>query len=306
MLTDRPARSIDDLRAAADLLSRAWAAGAPHVAATPAALDWWYVVSHPDPLEAHLRLWEQDGRAVAWSWHDEGEVEIHVWSADGAAADAAILRTILDRAVEEAAPGSLGAFSAEDDAATLATLRDLGFAPAGRRLSQWQRHDAPAPGGGTTALPSGYRIRGLAGPEEFEARVAVHRAAFPTSRLTTVKYARMLDLPHYRLEDDLVVEAPDGTLAAYAMTWWDEAGLVGEFEPVGTHPDHQRLGLARALLEEGSRRLSARGARTIQVYSDADAAPAERLYAAAGFRRRARHQRYEHPGRGSGGVRSAP
>ena len=54
-------------------------------------------------------------------------------------------------------------------------------------------------------------------------------------------YTRLTTLPHYRFEDDLVVEAPDGSLAAFAMAWWDPAAKVGEFEPVGTHPDHQRL-----------------------------------------------------------------
>ena len=88
-------------------------------------------------------------------------------------------------------------------------------------------------------------------------------------RLTVEKYERLQTLPHYRTEDDLVVEAPDGSLAAFAMAWWDPEGRVGEFEPVGTHPDHQRRGLSRALLTWGLQRYAERGARVVQVYSDA-------------------------------------
>ena len=64
MLTARRAASIDDLRVATDLMSRAWLAGSAFVAATPAAIEWWYVVS-ADPLDAHLRLWDLDGTTVA-------------------------------------------------------------------------------------------------------------------------------------------------------------------------------------------------------------------------------------------------
>ncbi len=136
----------------------------------------------------------------------------------------------------------------------------------------------------------------MTGPEEVPARVELHRAAFLPSRLNVEKYERLLTLPHYRFEDDLVVEAPDGSLAAFAMAWWDEGARVGEFEPVGTHPDHQRRGLARALLNWGLDRYAGRGVRVVQVYSDASNAASEALYEAVGFRRRAFHRRYERPG----------
>ena len=43
-------------------------------------------------------------------------------------------------------------------------------------------------------------------------------------------------MPRYALERDLVVEAPDGSLAAFVMAWWSPDAGVGEFEPVGTTP----------------------------------------------------------------------
>ena len=48
----------------------------------------------------------------------------------------------------------------------------------------------------------------------------------------------------YRADLDCVVEAPDGSLVAYCLAWLDDANRVGELEPVGTHPDYRRRGLA--------------------------------------------------------------
>ena len=290
MLTQRAAAGIEDLSIAVDLMSAAWRAGATHVAGTPAAIEWWYALTHPDPLGDHLRLWFDGAGLVAWSWHEPPEVESHVWTGNGDAADRAVFAAIVDAALDEAAGRELAAFAADDDLATIGVLRERGFVPAGRRLSQWQ-HRARA---GLTLAPllDGYRIRSLAGPAEFDARVALHRSAFPASRLTVAKYERLLTVPHYRLEDDLVVEAPDRSLAAYALSWYDPAGLVGELEPVGTHPDHQRRGLSRAVVGAAVERLHERGAQIVQVYSDVAEAAAEGLYEAVGFERRATHRRY--------------
>ena len=173
-----------------------------------------------------------------------------------------------------------------------------------KRLSQFQwrpRAGVTGTAGGASPeaprLAEGYRIRPLVAPDEIPARVEIHRAAFTPSRLTVEKYERLQTLPHYRPDDDLVVEAPDGAFAAFAMAWWDPEGLVGEFEPVGTHPDHQRRGLSRALLTWGLRRYAERGARVVQVYSDASNDASEALYDSVGFERRAFHRRYVRPGR---------
>jgi ribosomal protein S18 acetylase RimI-like enzyme len=289
MLSQRAADRVEDLAAATRLMSAAWRGGSAHVAATPAAIQWWYALTHPEPLGEHLRLWSDDGVPVGWTWHEPPELEWHVWTGDERR-DREAFATIVDAALDEAGDGELGVFAADDDAAAIALLRARGLAPAGRQLTQWhhRRGEPLAP----AALPDGYRIRGLHGPEEFEARVALHRAAFPASRLTVEKYERLLTVPHYRVEDDLVVEASDSSLAAFALTWWDPEGRVGELEPVGTHPDHQRRGLSRALVAAAVERLHARGAATVQVYSDVAEEPAEALYAAVGFERHATHRRY--------------
>ena len=147
------------------------------------------------------------------------------------------------------------------------------------------------------ALPEGYRIRPLRRPDEIPARVDVHRAAFTPSRLTVEKYERLQTLPHYRPDDDLVVEAPDGALRRVRDGVVGPEGLVGEFEPVGTHPDHQRRGLSRALLTWGLRRYAERGARSSRSTPMPRTPHPRHCTTAVGFERRAFHRRYVRPGR---------
>ena len=79
------------------------------------------------------------------------------------------------------------------------------------------------------------------------------------------------------------------------MAWWDPFAGIGELEPVGTHPDHQRLGLGAALPSRALARYASRGARLVEVYSDAENVASEALYQSVGFRRRAYHRPYRRP-----------
>jgi N-acetylglutamate synthase-like GNAT family acetyltransferase len=76
--------------------------------------------------------------------------------------------------------------------------------------------------------------------------------------------------------------APDGGFAAYIGIPYDEPNRYGIFEPVCTHPDHQRKGLARALMAEGLLRLRALGAVDVTV-DTGDMAAANAFYTAMGF-----------------------
>jgi ribosomal protein S18 acetylase RimI-like enzyme len=304
-LVGRPASGVGDLRAAGALITRAWLGNSPLVTWTPGDLSWWFAQAWPADIGKHLQLWEQDGRLVAWSWHEtddsEGpaELEYHAWSGD-AALDAAFGRQILEASLGD---GALEVWTAEDDKERIALLERNGFVhlvpgmagATGHLLSsQYQRTlEGPVP---SAELPPGYQIRSLRGPEDIERRVEVHRAAFAPSRMSVQKYERLVTLPLYRFEDDLVVEASDGRFAAFTMAWWDSVARIGEFEPVGTHPDHQRRGLGKALLSHALRRYGALGAERVQVRSSASNVASEALYRSVGFERRAYHQRYRHPG----------
>jgi len=308
VLTSRPATGLDDLAEAADVLTRTWIAGAPTAHAMRGDLVWWYASSWPVELPDRLRLWQVDGQTVGWSWFDGESLDYAAWSGD-AASDRAIERAILALAVDDATArasrdegtGVVDAWAAQDDPATRSLLGGLGFvalggsAPGHARLSQFQRTVGPDDTIDDRPLPAGYRIRSFAGRPEADARVAAHRAAFAPSKMRVEKYERLLSAADYRIDDDLVVEAPDGSIASFAIAWWDPIARVGELEPVGTDPEHQRRGLSAALLCHALRRYRALGASIVQVFSDADTAASEALYQSVGFRRRAFHDRFRRP-----------
>lgn len=303
-VTSRPAAGLDDLQAAGAVLTRAWLDGAPFVSWTPGDLTWWFAQAWPTELSERLHLWAADDRIVGWSWEDGPELAAQAWSGDHGLDDAverAILARAIDQATDRARAGGDGAlevWAADNDERTIDLLRGFGFDLAPRvetrrgAGSQFQRTVDDLAAIPDRPLPDGYRIRSVAGPAELEARVEVHRAAFAPSRMSAGNYERLIGLPSYRVEDDLVVEAPDGSLAAFAMAWWDSLARVGYFEPVGTHPDHRRRGLGAALLSHALVRYASLGARLVQVYSDAENVASEALYQSVGFRRRAYHRAY--------------
>lgn len=80
---------------------------------------------------------------------------------------------------------------------------------------------------------------------------------------------------------DLAVEDADGTVAGYALFWFDHTTLVGLLEPMRVKDEYHRRGLARLLLTSGLDRLACKGARRLKVGFQTDAA--RNLYLGAGF-----------------------
>jgi GNAT superfamily N-acetyltransferase len=89
-------------------------------------------------------------------------------------------------------------------------------------------------------------------------------------------YQNIQKAPLYQQDLDLVCIAPSGEIAAFTTIWYEQETKCGYFEPVGTMPEHQRLGLARSLLCEGMRRLKDLGAT--QVMTIGGEPPANGLY----------------------------
>jgi ribosomal protein S18 acetylase RimI-like enzyme len=128
------------------------------------------------------------------------------------------------------------------------------------------------------------------GDDDLHARVEVHRATWAPSRVTEESYRNVMRTWPYRRDLDCVLEAPDGSFAAYVLCWYDEANRVGEFEPVGTHPVYRRRGFGTAVCTYALRRLAEEGAEKAIVYAggrDEDV-QARALYESVGFRQHTR------------------
>lgn len=136
-------------------------------------------------------------------------------------------------------------------------------------------------------LPAGFIIRPLMGEGEVEAYVELHRAVFESRNMTVEWRARTLRQPAYMPGLDLVAVAPDGRLAAFCVCWLNKNSgkdICGQIEPLGVHADFRKLGLGRAILTEGLRRLQLHGGSRICVETDNYRNAAFELYESVGFR----------------------
>ena len=140
---------------------------------------------------------------------------------------------------------------------------------------------------GEPAAPDGYRLRTIE-PTDLEQRVEIHRTVWTPSRVTAESFANVQAAWPYRRDLDCVVEAPDGSFAAYCLAWLDDANRVGQFEPVGTHPDYHRRGLATAVCRFALLRLREEGATRAIVYSLEGFGGGTALYESIGMREHAR------------------
>jgi len=142
---------------------------------------------------------------------------------------------------------------------------------------------APLP---SLPAPDGYRIRALGDEAELPARSWLSWKAFhpdePDESYQGWQWYRNVQrIPLYRRDLDLVAVASNGDLAAFCTVWFDDVTRTAVFEPVGTHPDHQKRGLGKAVMAEGLRRAAKLGATLATVSSYGQAAHA--LYESLGF-----------------------
>jgi ribosomal protein S18 acetylase RimI-like enzyme len=246
------------------------------------------------------RLWFSGAELVAWGWaflprrvrRNDGSVkdvtgaslsyqvhpdhaalvdEVIEWY-DGVAAG--LERTALPTAADEFA---LQRWAAHGYRTDVAALGDTG---GWTQLNERDLTDLERP-----VLPAGFRFRTAdeAGPE---AAVRAHVDAWAPSEYTDRSYRDVRQTAAYRGDLHVLVEAPDGTMASSAIMWLDRANSTVEFEPVGTHPDYRRLGLARAMMLHGMHLARAAGATHATVVClGAPGHPRARgLYYGLGFR----------------------
>jgi ribosomal protein S18 acetylase RimI-like enzyme len=297
-ITSRAWAGPDDLRAMEGLLSAAWnGPRRPLVPVTVGDLEWWFALGGPDvDWSKRIRIWEVGGHIVAWGWFKPPiETEWFVSDALDEVTRIRVADSLLtwhEQLAHEAlaripvatppdgGPPRLEKWAA-DGWPEAALLAARGWSPGDLLLTQYfQPFDVELD---PPRVPDGYTLRTLRGPNDVPARVEVHRAAFAPSQLTVEKYEIAVRQEHYAFERDVVVEASDGSFAAFALCWLDPVSALGYFELVGVHPDHQRRGLGRVVMRQGLRLLREAGAHDAMVFSLRSNAASEALYRSAGF-----------------------
>jgi mycothiol synthase len=234
-----------------------------------------------------VRLWEEDGELVGFGWLEEPDgvvMQVHPRLRGSGLLEEEMLEWAASqtRAVYgEQAEHELWTRVAEDDPRLAELLVELGFEQDPDHALQMSRGlDAPIAG---SASPGGWIVREVGGKEEWEKRVEMHREVWHPSKVTLESYRRLRSAPGYDPRLDLVAADPDGTFGSYCICWFDPHSRTGLFEPVGTRPAHRGEGLGKAVMQEGLRRLSERGAHTAFVIAVHDNEAARNLYESVGF-----------------------
>jgi ribosomal protein S18 acetylase RimI-like enzyme len=235
--------------------------------------------------EWRVRLWQRDGDDVGWAWLRLSD-SVLFWCVHPE------FRAELVDEVLEWADAELVEVPSTDEV-SLAALECRGYRldPDARLLAVHHRKVSGEP---AVEVPEGFRLRTV-GPDDLAARVELHRIVWDPSRVTEESYRNVQAAWPYRLDLDCVVEAPDGRLVAYCLVWLDPDNRVGEFEPVGVHPDFRRLGLGSAVCRFALRRLEEKGATQAVVYAiagDPSNRRAKALYESIGFVETSRFCRY--------------
>lgn len=256
-------------------------------------------------IHRDLRLWEdKQGRLVARAslWFPEaGEqftsglgFSIHP-DLRGSGIETQILRWAEAR-VQEASQGFEGVVELHSgdrshlrDRFTLLEQHGFSWCRTFKRLSQPLTRLIP-----TATLPEGFTIRcvnpaqdGAAWVEMFNQTFVDHWNHHP---MTLEQFNYHVAQSTYNPELDLVAIAPDGTMAAFCsnLIFPEENAQLGRQEGwvglLGTRRGYRRLGLGRAILLEGLRRLQAAGMETALIGVDSqNPNQAYRLYEDVGF-----------------------
>ncbi|HEX6872006.1 MAG TPA: GNAT family N-acetyltransferase [Micromonosporaceae bacterium] len=293
----------DDLRAMQRAVQRGWT---PYRRWHVGDLAWGRNAVADQEASWHTALWTgDDGDVCGWGWAEEGRhLNLHVEPDHGNVA-----HDVLDwfDGLALGVPASVTVLATEHhltSALAHRSYRPLATGAFFEHLVLDLDDALPRP-----QVPDGYRLRAVRA-DEAQARAAAHRAAWRPgrvgalhvppadfgdgqSRVTTASYQAVMSSWPYRTDTDWVVEAPDhtpvgdcGGLVAFALGWLDEVNQVGELEPVGTHPEHGRRGLAAAVSLACLRAMREAGATRAVVYPRGDAAypVPRRLYYGLGFR----------------------
>ena len=240
-----------------------------------ARLDYWRwhgILNQGDGrLETDVFLWETEGGEIAAVLNREeagnAHLQVHPHLRTPELEEEMIGVAEERLAVQREGQRVLAVWSDALDPVRLEILKRCGYARGRWTENQWRRDlAAPIP---EAPIPPGYTVRALGDVGELPARSwASWRGFHPDEPDESYQgwewYLNLQRCPLYRRDLDIVAVAPaataGGEIASFCTVWYDDVTRSAYVEPVATVPEHQRLGLARAVISEGLRRVRRLGA----------------------------------------------
>lgn len=129
------------------------------------------------------------------------------------------------------------------------------------------------------SLPDGFIIRSVEGKPDHEQLARAVRTVFGHGEWFNAELSERIRQRSFHKPDlDLVAVAPNGTIASFCTFRVDPESRITQLEPMGTLPEFRKLGLAKALLSEGFKRLEKYNPTLIYIGGAATNPAALRLY----------------------------
>jgi mycothiol synthase len=236
---------------------------------------------HTGELAAISTIW--DGMALIFCIHPQElseslAAEILAWGVDRA-------RTLARRHGERAC---LLVPIRDDDHQAAALLERHGFSAEDWTLLRMARPLAlpiPAP-----HLPHGFALHAVRSARELAAATALYHDVFASGSSIVRDRLALMRESDYVEAADLVVEAPDGTFAAFCLCTVGTPGAShayhqeGWIDLIGTRVAYRRLGIGRAMLLAGLQQLKNMGADRALLGTASWNVAAQQLFAATAFR----------------------
>jgi mycothiol synthase len=240
-------------------------------------------------LGSVVHLWEANGEIVAMLNPDTpGEAFFQIHPAFREAISTSEMLEVAEQSlskVNEGGKKELIVWVNAQDAQAKALFSQCGYLRSKYSAEHMRRRTLSQPRPDFVP-PAGYALRALGDENDLPARSWLSWKAFhpdePDESYQGWEWYRNIQrVPLYRRDLDLVAADSHGELAAFCTVWFDDVTRTAVFEPVGTHPDHQKRGLGKALMSAGLHRAQQLGATLATVSSYGKAAHA--LYESAGF-----------------------
>jgi len=242
------------------------------------------------PAADRVQIWEADGEIIGFAIALLFDSTFEVYTSPslrGTDVETAMLkaalqqnRELVKRSEHPSQAANIDVWGCDTVRARLLTEMDLGKYRVWTQINEMPLDNAIIT---TPPLPAGFTIRTCT-TADYAQMTAVRNESFDLALHPDLYRDRVITMPSFNPAHDIIAVAPDGTFAAFTHIWLDEVNNVGIFEPVGTHSDYRRLGLARAVMQHGLQIMQENGMTTAQVTHGITNTAAYRLYQSLGFR----------------------
>ncbi|MHA2424223.1 MAG: GNAT family N-acetyltransferase [Candidatus Thorarchaeota archaeon] len=170
----------------------------------------------------------------------------------------------------------------EDDRARIELLEGLGYEKTsleGADQVYDMDHEIPE-----YEIPDGYSVRHALINEEWEKYREVQVSVFPHVKVMNKKILKIYSTASFYVPElDIIAVDPEGNFAAFCTGRIDPLSRIAELEPVGTHPDHRKKGLGKAVILECLKRFKKYNPTALVILGAAATEGANRLYESVGF-----------------------